>query len=869
MNKILPNFLLFVFLSHLIAFTNLSKGQTVLFEDSFESGELDPAFWTSRPSLEGASGGFIEVTDIDTRTGTYAVRLGRTSDGAQTTNALDLRLDLSGQTNVELRFWLRDYFNDEVDQDGLYFSDDGGGTFVQVYTIETEQEPNDVFMNPPPIDVDALALANGLELTSTFVIRFQQVGDADFSTSGDEDGFFIDDVSVTAPEVVYATLPFTDSFEEGVLGPMWQETNASEPAVGQVTAPSVAPSRMSGLLGVFDSNARTGTYSVWMGRNRDGAQTTNALDLRLDLSGQTNVELRFWLRDYFNDEVDQDGLYFSDDGGATFVQVYTIETEQEPNDVFMNPPPIDVDALALANGLELTSTFVIRFQQVGDADFSTSGDEDGFFIDDVSVTAPEVVYATLPFTDSFEEGVLGPMWQETNASEPAVGQVTAPSVAPSRMSGLLGVFDSNARTGTYSVWMGRNRDGAQTTNALDLRLDLSGQTNVELRFWLRDYFNDEVDQDGLYFSDDGGATFVQVYTIETEQEPNDVFMNPPPIDVDALALANGLELTSTFVIRFQQVGDADFSTSGDEDGFFIDDVSVTAPEVVYATLPFTDSFEEGVLGPMWQETNASEPAVGQVTAPSVAPSRMSGLLGVFDSNARTGTYAVWMGRNRDGAQTTNALDLRLDLSGQTNVELRFWLRDFANEEVDQDGLYFSDDGGATFVQVINLDTDTRENGNYIEDVIDVDAMASDKSLGLTSTFVIRFQQIGDADFNTSGDEDGFFIDDISITGDISTSIEEEVGEQTAEKPFSFHLGQNYPNPFNPKTSIPFEIEKAGLVTLGIYDLLGREVKVLVNEVIEAGKHTVTFDAGELPSGTYFYRIQAGSFSSIKQMTLLK
>ncbi len=855
--------LLTVFLFSSIPFSSFA--QELIFEDGFETGVLDPTYWTARPSIEGASGGIVEISDV-AYNGAFSVRMGRATDGGFTTNALDLSLDLSGRTEVELRFWLRDFRNEEIDGDGLYFSDDGGGSFVQVFSLESETEQNDVYMDPPPIDVDALASAFGLSLTSNFVIRFQQIGDADFNTFGDEDGWHLDDVAVTVPEIVYATLPFMDGFENGFLGPSWRVANATDPAFGAPTSPVFAPTRLSGRVGVFASTARTGTYAAQMGRDTDGEQTTNALDLLLDLSGQTNVELNFWLRDFRNEEVNGDGLYFSDDGGANFVQVFSLESGTESNDIYMNPPPIDVDALAMANGLALTSTFVIRFQQIGDADFNTFGDEDGFHIDDVSVTAPDVVYATVPFTDDFEDGVMDAAWKETDATDPAVGQPTAPVFAPARLSGRVGVVNDVARNGTYSVQMGRDADGEQTTNALDLRLNLAGKSNVKLSFWLRNFRNEELEGDGLYFSDDGGASFVQVFSLSSATEPNDIFMNPPPIDIDALAIANGLELTSTFVVRFQQIGDADFNTFGDEDGFHIDDVSVTDQEVIYAGLPFTEGFEEGSFRAMWKETDATDPAVGQPTAPSLAPSRLSGRVQVVDTGANSGTFAAQIGRDADGALTTNALDLHLDLAGQNDVELSFSLRDFANEEVDGDGLYFSDDGGATFKFVIPLETETRDN-NYIEDVVDLDALATDNDLTLSSTFVVRFQQIGDADFNTFGDEDGFYLDDIAVNGNIVTSIEDE--KIIEETPYTFSLGQNYPNPFNPITTIPFTLEEAGLVRLSIYDLLGREIQMLVDATLESGEHAVSFNAQGLSNGVYLYRIETGRYSKTHRMTLLK
>jgi len=88
-------------------------------------------------------------------------------------------------------------------------------------------------------------------------------------------------------------------------------------------------------------------------------------------------------------------------------------------------------------------------------------------------------------------------------------------------------------------------------------------------------------------------------------------------------------------------------------------------------------------------------------------------------------------------------------------------------------------------------------------------------------------------------------------------------------PKSYVLFQNYPNPFNPSTNIKFSLPKTGVVKLSIYDTLGKEVAVLVNAMVETGFSEVSFNALNLPSGIYFYRLQAGDFIQTKKMVLLK
>jgi hypothetical protein len=85
----------------------------------------------------------------------------------------------------------------------------------------------------------------------------------------------------------------------------------------------------------------------------------------------------------------------------------------------------------------------------------------------------------------------------------------------------------------------------------------------------------------------------------------------------------------------------------------------------------------------------------------------------------------------------------------------------------------------------------------------------------------------------------------------------------------FALDQNYPNPFNPVTTISFSLAERSPVKLAVYDLAGREVASLLNEERDAGKYAVTFDGGALPTGVYFYQLQAGSFAAVRKLILMK
>jgi hypothetical protein len=95
------------------------------------------------------------------------------------------------------------------------------------------------------------------------------------------------------------------------------------------------------------------------------------------------------------------------------------------------------------------------------------------------------------------------------------------------------------------------------------------------------------------------------------------------------------------------------------------------------------------------------------------------------------------------------------------------------------------------------------------------------------------------------------------------------GNRSLIYPTRFVLEQNYPNPFNPTTVIEFALPKQAAVKLSVYNILGEKVAELVNGTLSAGYHSVSFNASDLSSGIYIYKITAGNFVSVKKMMLLK
>lgn len=117
------------------------------------------------------------------------------------------------------------------------------------------------------------------------------------------------------------------------------------------------------------------------------------------------------------------------------------------------------------------------------------------------------------------------------------------------------------------------------------------------------------------------------------------------------------------------------------------------------------------------------------------------------------------------------------------------------------------------------------------------------------------------------DAGGIYAQNIKLDGTFGPFIGiQQISSQIPEK---FYLGQNYPNPFNPSTVISFQLIVNSFTSVKIYDLLGREVTTLVNEQLQPGHYEVTFDASQLSSGVYFYKLITNGFADTKKMILIK
>jgi hypothetical protein len=207
------------------------------------------------------------------------------------------------------------------------------------------------------------------------------------------------------------------------------------------------------------------------------------------------------------------------------------------------------------------------------------------------------------------------------------------------------------------------------------------------------------------------------------------------------------------------------------------------------------------------------------------------------------------------ANANNSMTLNFPLNTQSSpvVFLSFWHRYYTEAGYDYCRVEVSSNNGTNWSEVTNY------NGNmqtWTAQSFDISEFCNG-----SQNVRIRFRLTSDQSLQY----DGWYIDDIKISAYSSLTGIEKGGET----PVKYALEQNYPNPFNPSTTINFSIPKQGFVNLTVYDMLGREVKTLVNSNMTQGNYAVVFESSNLASGIYYYRIKVNGFIDIKKMILVK
>lgn len=819
--------------------TTALTAQTVIFEETFENGTLDPAFWSIQPSAQG----LIAVAQESPYDGAFALKIGKNSDnGGLQTQVVDLKLNLLAYNNrqVALTFWILDYFDETQSGDGIYFSNNGGGSFTKVLDFKPSDWCDNQYGTFPPIDVDELArkaFGNNWA-TPSFVIRFQQQGVSDFS--GSADGFYIDDVQVTAVEEAYFRVtPSTPYFNDFEICRF--DRYESWRFADQTNTLAAIPTRPSNFVGVVPDEGLGSSCGVAFGKHCDDGPATNAVDFRFDFSGQSQIALAFWMRNYFDETQNDDGIYFSNDGGITFKKALDFKPSAYCDNQWGYFPPLDIDELAAKINMTLTDKFIIRFQQYGSSDFS--GTADGFYIDDVKVYVEEhpffPVSAGQPFTEDFETGSFRTMWDWNWADKTN----TLADIA-TRPSNYVWVENGEGFNGSeFAAAFGKRCEDGFATNALDLYLNLANLRQVKMTFWIRDYFDETQKDDGIYFSNDGGLTFKKAFSFNPTDWCDNVWGQFPPFDIAAMAQNIGMTLTDRFVIRIQQHGSSDFS--GTADGWYIDDVRVYVPVITYAPVPFFDNFETGKEGSHWSQ------GFGEAIVPDALPmlTRPSNSVQVESGWGNNSEYGALFAKRCDDGFAANVFDLHVNLFGASGVKLTFDLLDYFDNPHEQDAIFFSNDGGKTFVRIFGFNfQDVPDNiwqTNWPVPSINLDALVAQAGLAFTDKCIIRFQQYGENDL--SGTADGMIIDNVRLTANQGTTAVTSLEGNTSITV--------YPNPANDEIQIEIHNFNPGEINWRIYTNYG--------VLLDSGKstptdHNFSVSLTNVTSGLLWLAIQDGN-----------
>ena len=227
------------------------------------------------------------------------------------------------------------------------------------------------------------------------------------------------------------------------------------------------------------------------------------------------------------------------------------------------------------------------------------------------------------------------------------------------------------------------------------------------------------------------------------------------------------------------------------------------------------------------------------------------------------------GNYSNNANSILTLINTIDLSGFIGATLEFQSQWDIETDWDYGQILISTDNGSSWTPLEGMYTNPgtgsfQPNGEPLYDGTQLNWVKESIDLGSYLNQQIKLRFVLKSDGYVS--EDGWYVDDINI---IAYEFVPSLGEPLTEVVSEYSLEQNYPNPFNPTTEIEFRIPEARHITLKLFDVLGNEVAVLINEQKTSGIYKVTFNASNLPSGVYFYTLQTGSFVSTKKMILLK
>lgn len=421
------------------------------------------------------------------------------------------------------------------------------------------------------------------------------------------------------------------------------------------------------------------------------------------------------------------------------------------------------------------------------------------------VETESISYAKLPYFTGFEAAKLDQYWTKEN----------------SRFYGRSRIINTDGpHSGSRHLAFDVSTNGNYSQNAAMLHLNLKDEVGVKLDFWWKEFRDEANTLDGVFFSDDGGSSFVKVFDLAGGV--NQIWNNEQ-LDMDLLAANNGLTLSENFVVKFQQYDNFKIPN----DGISVDDIAVTSLGK-YAPFPYSTSFDGGFDKTYWYKKSTHH--AGRILTTS-------------NNGPHTEKQHLTMDVAFDGTAATNHATLRINLENAGSANLNFWWKELNDDSHPEDGVYISDDAGNSFVKVLSLTG--AANNLWNQENLDLAALAALHGLTLNNTFQIRFQQYGE----NSIPNDGLAFDDVNITPPMPgsnpgflpiTSLIEQQEESTEIRV--------YPNPTSGEVEV--KLSEAGPqdfpVQIQLFDLHGR---LLQNSTFNAGS-PIQMSLDAYPKGTY-------------------
>lgn len=234
--------------------------------------------------------------------------------------------------------------------------------------------------------------------------------------------------------------------------------------------------------------------------------------------------------------------------------------------------------------------------------------------------------------------------------------------------------------------------------------------------------------------------------------------------------------------------------------------------------------------------------------------------GLAQNEKNSGSFSITdspFGDYADNSNNSLMFKYPFNLSIYKYAELDFYVKHFLENGVDSVLVEVTNNGGATWTKI---DGYTGGAFSFRSKKVKIPNFTGTGN----ENVMFRFRVAS----NDTKVLDGVYIDDVSIKVSYLPLVT-GIGDESLSIPNKFSLAQNFPNPFNPTTSIQYEISSKQFVSLKVFNVLGKEIKVLVSEEKVPGSYKVNFDASELSTGVYFYRMQAGNFVETRKMILLK